>query len=248
MFGSSSDLVDYQSSPILKDDFLNSSNEVQNKNQELLSNKLPLSNNDKTETNNEVKKIILDLFDDSLEPFKLTQEEINKNNNKEKKLDEKQVCKLVYDDTEQLSKIETVQESLLKIELKNEKNLEIESVSKELTGIKPISDEEVKGINVIEVVENKLKSITQNTTLSKKSKSLFDDDDDDLFSLKSEKVKKSSFNNIFDSDNEFEFNQKFTKKNSIKTESIFGDDSDDDLFSTSSKSSASNLPSQKPNG
>lgn len=81
------------------------------------------------------------------------------------------------------------------------------------------------------------------------SSSLFDDDDSDFFSLKSKKEKNlPSSSNIFDSDDELDFSQSFAKKNLAKTKSIFGDDSDDDLFSTPSKPSTSNLPPQKPIG
>jgi len=244
LFGSSSDLINYENSSILNDDLIDSSNNVQNENQESLNNKSLFNINDnKTETNKKVNKLISDLFDDDLNPFELTQEEINTKNGKEMKFDDNVTeSKLIYN--EQIPKIKKIPDNHMEIESKNEKNSEIESVIPH-NEIKLKYDKEIK-VNVIEAEENKSKSITQSITLSKKSNTLFDDDDEDLFSPTYEKVKKSS-SNIFDSDDEFEFKQKFTKKNFVKTDSIFGDDSDDDLFSTSSKPSNS-LASQKPNG
>lgn len=228
MFSSTSDLVDYQNSSILDDDVPDSLNKVQYEIQEPLNSKLCIIDNE-TETNNGAKKNILDLFEDDSNLFESCQEEITKNDyctdNKQKTFDDNQF-ESVYD---QLSEIQSLHQKLLKVEPSIKKQSEIETINEKQQEIEPIHNKKDKSENVIEIEENK-------------SNSLFDDDD--IFSSKSEKVKKSSFN-IFDSDDEFEFNQKFTKKTLIKANSIFGDDSDDDLFSTSSKPSTSNLHSSK---
>lgn len=242
---STSDLVDYQNSPILDDIVSDSLNIVQNVIQEPLHSII----DKKTETSNGAKKNILDLFDDDSNLFESCQEEITRKvystNNEQQAFCENQFeSKSV---NEQLPEIESIHKKLLKVEPSNKKQSEIETINEKQQEIEPIHNKKDKSENVIEIEENKSNSITKNTMLSKKSISLFDDDHDDIFSSKSEKVKKSS-SNIFDSDDEFEFNQKFTKKPSIKTNSIFGDDSDDDLFSSSSKPSTSNFNSQKPIG
>lgn len=228
---SKSDVVDHESTPILHKD----NSEVQNKLQAQSNNKLFASNdgdiNDKKEISKEnKKKSILDLFDDDSDPF----ESDKKDNDKiEIRKGEKQLeSKLLIG---QLSDI-----------LVNKKLPEIEAVSKKVPETKPKHDKQVKNLNVEGIEGNNSKPITQSTKLPIESNSLFDDDKD-LFPLKSEKVNKPS-SNIFDSDDEFEFNHTFTKKKSVKTKSIFGDDSDDDLFSTPSKLVSSNLSNQKPIG
>lgn len=218
LFGSTSDLVDYQSSPILNADF---PSKLQNKIQEQFNNKLIVTNDDqmyegseKMETNHNVKKqTVLDLFDDdSNEESK--RQNIHKNNEE----------KIFY---EMPSKSKFV----------HNEYAENKSSFKQVIGIEVCST--VKELKEIESTS------TQNTKLSRKSNSLFVDDDD-LFSSKTEKVKKIS--NLFDSDDECEFNQNFSKKTSLKTHSIFSDDSDDDLFSSTSKSSIISSPVQKPIG
>lgn len=244
LFSSTSDLIDYQSSPILNDNVSDSLNIVQNVIQEPLNSII----DNKTEKNNEAKKNILDLFDDDSNLFESRQEEITRKdyctNNEQAFCENQFESKSV---NEQLPEIESVHQKLLKAESSNKKQSEIETINEKQQEIESIHNKKDKSENVIEIEENKSTFITKNTMLPKTSISLFDDDHDDIFSSKSEKVKKSS-SNIFDSDDEFEFNQKFTKKTSIKTNSIFGDDSDDDLFSSSSKPATSNLNSQKPIG
>lgn len=220
LFGSTSDLVAYQSSPILNaTDF---PSKLQNKIQGQSNNKLIVTNDDqmyegskKTETNYKLKnQTVLDLFDDdSIEELK--KQNIHKDN-KEKIFDEKpSECKLVH-----------------------KEYAENKSSFKQVKGMETCP-------TVKELKENESAS-TQNTQLSRKSNSLFVDDDD-LFSLKTEKVKKIS-SNLFNSDDECEFNQNFSKKTSLKTHSIFSDDSDDDLFSSTSKSSTISSSVQKSSG
>lgn len=232
------DFVDYKSSPILQEDNL----EVQNKIQAQPSSKLFAANDDtinvKKEKNNEIKrKSVLDLFDDDSDPFETLTEDKNikdfpdDNISILMKIDEKKSeSKLLID--EQHSDI-----------VVNEKQSKIESGNKKLPETESQHDKLVKALNEEKIEENDTKLITQSTITPNKSNSLFDDEED-LFSVKSKKVLKSS-SNIFDSDDEFDFSHKFTKKNSVKTTSIFGDDSDDDLFSTPSKSTNSNLSNQK---
>lgn len=248
LFGSTSDLIDYQSSPILYDDVADSLNVVQNKIQASSNNNSLFTNNEKNseiiETNHKTKKNILDLFDDESDPFESSQEEVCDNNNEKsisanKHLEFKTVNK-------QCSEVESIDKKQLDIESVIVKPLEIEVVKKNITNIESVHGKQVEISNIKKVEENKF--VTQNVVVSKKLNSLFDDDDDDdLFFQKSKKTKKTS-SNIFDSDDELDFSQKFTKTNLAKTKSLFGDDSDDDLFSTPNKTSASNLPSRKPIG
>ncbi|VVC34084.1 FAM21/CAPZIP domain [Cinara cedri] len=223
LFSSTSDLVDHQSSSILNvTDF---SNELQYKIQESFDTKL-ITNNDKIYegseqilTNNKVKKqAVLNLFDDDSNLFESRQKETKKTNEDKDK------------------KEQIFHEGLSESKLIHKEHTENElPLDKQVKAI--VEDQTVK-----EVIENESTS-NQNTKLSRKSNYLFDDNDD-IFSSKTEKVKKTS--SLFDSDDEFEFSQKFTKKTMLKTNSIFGDDSDDDLFSSTNKLSASNLPLQKP--
>jgi len=271
LFVSTSNLVDYQSSPILNDGITDtdSSNEVNKKVLEPLDNKSIVANDDKMYENNEKmetktelkKKSFSDLFDDDSDSHESIQQEFDtKNSDDNKKITvNAQLSESNKSVQEQLPVIESVHEKLLVNETLKEKQPEpepmkgiqpnIESVNEKLPEIEPICEKQVKTFNVNELQENKSKSLISNTLLSKKSNSLFDDDDDDddIFSRKSGKVNKPS-SNIFDSDDELEFNQTFSKHKSDKTKSIFGDDSDDDLFNTPSKPSGKNLTSQKPIG
>lgn len=216
------DFVDYKSSPILQEDNL----EVQNKTQRLSNSKLFVANeeklNVKEEINNEVKKkSTLDLFDDDSDPFETETEDTKS----EDFIDENIKIKIG-----QHSDIVVNEEQPI-IESENKKSIKNESKQDKLT------------LNVEEIEGNSSKLVPQSTILSIKSNSLFDDEED-LFSVKSEKAIKPS-SNIFDSDDEFEFNHKFTKKNPVETKSIFGDDSDDDLFNTPSKSATGSLFNRK---
>lgn len=267
LFVSTSNLVDYQSSPILNDGITDtdSSNEVKKKILEPFNNKSLVDNDNKMYENSEIveiktelkKKTFLDLFDDDSDPESFQQEFDAKNSNDIKKLTlDEQLLETNKSVQEQLPVIESVHEKLLEtkpvIEIQpeivsvKEKQPEAESINEKLPEIEPMCEIQVKAFNVKELHENKSKSLISNTSLPKKSNSLFDDDDDDdIFSQKSGKVNKPS-SNIFDSDDEFEFNQTFAKKKSDKTKSIFGDDSDDDLFNTPCKPAGSNLTSNKP--
>jgi len=221
LFSSTSDIVDYQASPILNDNEKNTSNE---------------DKESKKENN------VLNLFSDDSDSFESIQEEISRNDcfidNKTKILERKlSTSELVQ---KQLPKIEPLYEKQLGIEAVNDIQPEIKSSNEILLNIEPVHYTQVKDSD-FKLDENKSKSTSKNTKLSKNLNSLFDDDKDDIF-YKSDKNKNHS-SNIFDSDDELEFNQKFTKKNLDKTKSIFGDDSDEDLFSTPSKSPASNLQS-----
>jgi len=266
LFASTSNLFDYQSSPILNDGITDtdSSNEIKKKILEPLDNKSFVANDDKMYENNEKmetktelkKKFFSDLFDDDSDPHESIQQEFdtkNSDDNKKITVDAQllEPNKLVQ---AQLPVIESVHEKLLVNEKQPEpepiKGIQpnIEPVNEKLPEIEPICEIQVKASNVNELQENKSKSVISNTLLSQKSNSLFDDDDDDdIFSRKSGKVNKPS-SNIFDSDDELEFNQTFSKHKSDKTKSIFGDDSDDDLFNTPSKPSGSKLTSRKPIG
>ncbi|XP_060853980.1 WASH complex subunit 2 [Rhopalosiphum padi] len=262
LFVSTSDLVDYQSSPILNNDITvsDSSNEVKNKIQASINDKLLAANNNKTDVISDKleskNELIKHLFDDDSDSSESIQQEFDKKDNDNKKiiLGEK-LLESNKSVQEQLPVIESVHKKLQQNEPVKEKQLEtkplkgkqpkIELINDEISEIDPIFETQVKAYSVKELEENKSK--ISNTSLPHKSNSLFDDDDDDddLFSRKSGKTNKLS-SNLFDSDDEFEFNKKFTKKNSDKTKSIFGDDSDDDLFNTPNKPSGSNLTSQKP--
>jgi len=280
LFVSTSNLVDYQSSPILNDGITDtdSSDEVKQKILEPLNNKSFVANDnkmyencEKIETKTKIKKISFsDLFDDDSDPTESFQQEFDtKDSNDSKKitLDEQllESNKSIQEQNpvnelavyEKLLENEPVKEILPEVISSNEKpeaeslkeiQPEIESINEKLPEIHPISEIQVKTSNVNKLQENKSKSLISNNLLPQKSNSLFDDDDDDdIFSRKSGKVSKPS-SNIFDSDDELEFNPKFVKQKSDKTKSIFGDDSDDDLFNTPSKPSGSNLTSQKPIG
>jgi len=282
LFVSTSNLVDYQSSPILNDDITDtdSSNEVNknilepfNKNSFVANDNKMNENCEKTETKNELKKISFsDLFDDDSDPLESFQREFDAT-------DSNDTIKITLDE-QLLESNKSVQKQNLEIESVHEKLLENEpvkdiqpevasfnkkpeaqsikeiqsevlSTSEKHPEIDPISEIQVKTCHVEKLQENKFKSLISNNLLPQKSNSLFDDDDDDddddIFSQKSGKVNKPS-SNIFDSDDEFEFNPKFVKKKSDKTKSIFGDDSDDELFNTPSKPSGSNLTFKKPIG
>lgn len=277
LYVSTSNLVDYQSSSILNNNITDtdSSNEVKNEIHKPFNDKsLAANGNDNTIYGNIEKieseyKLMKNLFDEDSDPsIQQELDEKDSNDNKEIILGDK-LLESNISVQEQLPVIESVHKKLLENEpvkekqpetepVKDkqpetepikEKQPEIESVNEKLMDIEPIGETQVKTFNVKELEENKSKFMISNTLLTHKSNSLFDDDDDDdyLFSRKSDKVNKPS-SNIFDSDDEFEFKQKFTKKNSDKTKSIFGDDSDDDLFNTPKKPSGSNLTSQKPIG
>lgn len=232
------DYVDYKSSPILQEDKL----EVQNETQVQPNTKLFAANdkkmNVKKEINNEViKKSTLDLFDDDSDPFETMTEDKN--------------IKDFLDDDIEIEIGEKKLESKLLVDqhsdiVINEKHSKIESENKKLPETGSKDDKQVKALSIEEVEENDSKLTNQSIILHTKSNSLFDDEED-LFSVKSEKVIKPS-SNIFDSDDEFEFNHTFTKKHPVKTKSIFGDDSDDDLFSSPSKSATSYLSNQKQTG
>ncbi|XP_015373748.1 PREDICTED: WASH complex subunit FAM21 [Diuraphis noxia] len=259
LFVSTSNLVDYQSSPILNDNITDtdSSNEVKKNILEPFNTKSFVDNDykiyensEKTKTKTELeKKSFSDLFDydsDPLESFQQEFDSIDSNNTKKFTPDE-QLLESNKSIQEQNLEIEPVHEKLLENKSIKEIQPEVLSTSKKLPKIDPISEIQVKTCNVENLQENKSKSPTSNNLLPQKYNSLFDDDDDDddIFSQKSGKVNKPT-SNIFDSDDEFEFNSKFVKKKSDKTKSIFDDDSDDDLFNTSSKPSGSNLTSKKP--
>lgn len=262
LFVSTSNLVDYQSSTMLNDAITDtdSSNEVKEKIPEPLDNKSFVANDNKMYENNEkteiktelIKKSFSDLFDDNSDPSESIEQEFDtKDNNENKKiaLDDQQL-KSNISVQEQLPVIESVHKKLLMNETLTEKQPKPEPIKGIQPKIEPICEIQDKAFNVNELQENKSKSLISNTLLSQKSNSLFDDDDDDdddIFSRKSGKVKKPS-SNIFDSDDELEFNHTFSKHKSDKTKSIFGDDSDDDLFDIPSKPSGSNLTSQKPIG
>lgn len=244
LFGSTSDLVDYQSSPILNDDVTDSINIIQNKIQASFNDNSLFKNNEKNsgikEGDHKTKQNILDLFDDDSDPFE-SQEEVSDNNDKKHILNNK------HSEFKTVNKLCSEVESVDKKYPANKsvivKPLEIEVVEEKVTNIESVCNNQVEISSIKEVEENK--SVTQNIVIPKKLNSLFDDDDDDnLFFQKSKKTKKSS-SNIFDSDDELDFSQKFTKTKLAKTKSLFGDDSDDDLFSTPNKPSASNLPSGK---
>lgn len=232
------DFVDNKSSPMLQKDNL----EVQNNTQTQPSSKLVEATDDminvKTEKNNEIKKkSVLELFDDDSDPFETMTEDKN--------------IKDFLDDKIEIQIGENKLESKLLIDQHSDnavtkKEPKIESENKNLPETESKHNKLVKALNVEDIEKNDPKLITQSTILPTKSNSLFNDEED-LFSVTSEKVIKSS-SNIFDSDDEFEFSHKFTKKTPVKTKSIFGDDSDDDLFSTPSKPSTSNLSNQKQMG
>lgn len=278
LFVSTSNLVDYQSSPILNDGITDtdSSNEVEKKIFEPFNNKSFVANdskmyenNEKPETKTELKKkSFLDLFDEDSDPSESIQQEFDSKDSNKKITSDEQLLESNKSAQEQFPVIESVHEQRLENEPFKKKQPEvvsikekqpepepikgiqpeIESVNEKLPEIEQICEIQVKAFNVNELQENKSKSLISNTLLSQKSNSLFDDDDDDdIFSQKSRKVNKPS-SNIFDSDDELEFNQTFSKHKSDKTKSIFGDDSDDDLFNTPSKPSRSSLTSQKPIG
>ncbi|XP_025195311.1 uncharacterized protein MAL13P1.304 [Melanaphis sacchari] len=249
LFVSTSNLDDYQSSPILNNECtdVDSSNEVKNK---------IVENDEKIESKNKLTK---NLFDDDLDQSKSIQQEFDKkdsNYNKNIILSEEllesnksvqEQLPVIESNHKKLLENEPVKEKQLETELIKKKQPEIDSINEKVSEIERTHETQVKVFSMKELEENKSKSMISNTLLLQKSNSLFDDDDDDdddLFSRKSGKVNKT-ISNIFDSDDEFEFNQKFTKKNSDKTKSIFGDDSDDDLFNTPKKPSGSNLTSQK---
>lgn len=259
LFVSTSNLVDYQSSPILNYDITdtNSSNEVNknilepfNKNSFVANDNKMNENCEKPETKNELKKkSFSDLFDDDSDPLESFQREFDaKDSNDSIKITlAEQLLESNKSVQKQNLEIESVHEKLPENEPVKEIQPEVVSFN-EKTEIDPINEIQVKTCNVENLKENKSKSLISNNLLPQKSNSLFDDDDDDdIFSQKSGKVNKPS-SNIFDSDDEFEFNPKFVKKKSDKTKSIFGDDSDDDLFNTPSKPSGSNLTFQKPIG
>lgn len=262
LFGSTSDLVNYPvGSPILNDSVVDSSKEIRKEIQipfDSTNNDTIYENNKKPEINEESKKKILDLFDEDSDLFKSTQEKAEKKydsyNDKKNILDEKLLeSNLAHENVsdivqisvhEQNLKIESTYQKHSKIEHINEKQLEKseEQIKTEtLSEIQSICDKEVLASDVNKLEKNLSKLTIQNEKLSKKSNSLFDDDEDDIFSSKPDKLKGTS-SNIFDSNDEFDFKQKFTKNKSIK--SIFDDESDDDLFSISSNP-ISNLPSKK---
>lgn len=287
LFVSTSNLVDYQSSPILNDNITDtdSSNEVKKKIQAPFNNKLlPANDNkmyenrEKMETKNEFKKqFFLDLFDDNSDPCESIQQKFDRkdSNDNQNIIFGEQLLQSNKSVQEKLPVIESVHEKLPENEPIKEKQPEILSVKVEQPEIKPFKgiqsdiesvneklpeievaheklsefETQVNVFNVNDLEETKSKSMISNTSLSQKSKSLFDDNDNDndLFSQKTGNVNKLS-SNIFDSDDEFEFTHKFSKKKSDKTKSIFGDDSDDDLFNSPSKPSGSNLTSKKPIG
>lgn len=229
---SSSDVVDYKSSPLLNDDGLDSCNKVYNESQIPLNKELSDNINEtveKVDENNKTeKKMSLDLFDDLDETESIKKEMSTKNyyNKRENALNEEQ----------------------LKFQTLNEKQLDINPVNEKLPKIESTNEKQPKNdrcLDINKLKENKSKSLTQNITmLNKESSSIFSDDEDNIFSPKSEKVKKP-LSNLFDSDEEFDFKQTFSKKNVVKVNSIFGDDSDDDLFSTPSKPTASSSSFQK---
>lgn len=232
LFGSTPDLVNNQSSPILNDDVTDSLSKAQNEIQ-VPSNDMLFVTDEKLES----KTNILNLFDDDSDSFESSHEEKSTSDVKEKILDEKQPeFKIVHT---KFPEVESLDKPLIETAINK---LDIKSVHKTLPNIEPTNENQVPDIKKI-----KSKTATQSIVFPKKSNSLFDDDDDVLFSPKSEKAKVSS-SNIFDSDDELEFSQKFTKKSLAKAKSIFDDDSDEDLFSTPSKPSTSQLPSRKPIG
>lgn len=235
LFGSASDLVDYQSSPILNDNNTDSFGKAQNEIQVPSNNILSAMDEKIDEKLETKKKNILNLFDDDSDPFELSHGEKSRSDIKKKTLDEK----------EPEFKVESIDNPQPFVEPAiNE--LETESVHKTLPNVKPVKENQVAETINQEKIESNF--TTQNTAaLAEKSNSLFDNGN--LFSPKS----KVSSSNIFDSDedDEVEFDQKFNKKSLAKSKSIFDDDSDeDDLFNTPSKPSASNncLSSQKPIG
>lgn len=243
LFGSTSDLVDYESSPILYDDATDSMNEVQNKIQASSNDNSLFMNNEKNseikEVNHKTKKNILDLFDNDSDPFESLQEEASDNNDEKNIFDNKHSeFKIVNKQCSEVESVDKIQPVLKSVIVKP---LEIEVVQEKVTNNESVHNNQVEISSIKEVEVNK--STTQNVVIPNKLNSLFDDDDDDLFFQKSKKTKKTS--NIFDSDDELDFSQKFTKTNLANTTSLFGDDSDDDLFSTPNKSSPSHLPSGK---
>lgn len=264
LFGSTSDLADYNSDSKLNDHVTDSTNEVQNKIQTPINKKLQVTpsfddklykNNETTETNNEIKKnTSLDLFDDDSDPFESFHDEMSKevchNDNKENSLDKERLeFNLAHDKFLEIKSVNEKQPDIIE-QSKNELEEEKPKIEPAYEEIEPIGNQVVKQVDIKELEEEKSTFTTTNTTntkSSKKSNSLFDEDNDDLFSPDPKKINKPS-SNIFDSDDEFEFNQTFSKKSLDKSKSIFGDDSDDDLFSTPSKPLESNFTSKKPIG
>lgn len=261
LFGSTSDLTDYKSSSNLNDHVIDSTNEVQSKIQNPISNKSTVPFDDKlyksdetTETNNKIKTNSgLNLFDDDSDPFESFQDETSKkvchSDGKEKLLSDKEQLdfNLAHDQFLEIKSVSEKQpdvEEQSKTELKDEK-LKVELAYEE---IEPMCDTIFKELDVKKLEEKKSTSTSAITKSSKKSNSLFDKANDDLFSPNSMKVNKPS-SNIFDSDDEFEFEQPICRKSLGKSKLIFSDDSDDDdLFSSSSKPLETNLTFQKPIG
>ena len=140
LFGSTSNLVDYQSSPILNDVITDteSSNEVKKKFQAPFNNNLLAANDNKMYENSEKigtkdelkKKNILDLFDGDSDPSDSIQQEFDKNdsNNSKKLTFSDQSLESNKSIEEQLPVIESVHEKLIKNEPVKEKQPEIVSV------------------------------------------------------------------------------------------------------------------------
>ncbi|XP_050441467.1 WASH complex subunit 2-like [Adelges cooleyi] len=184
--------------------------------------------------NNTASTLFVADDDDSDDLFGLPKTQHTNNNKNESETESKvqQVEPKTYSEETPKNEVSSV--------ISDDENDDIVNTDKTNKQSEIIQEEKIEKLDV-------KKSETKSTTKKYDLLLSADDDDDNIFLSKS-KIVKPTTSNLFDSDDDLDFDQKApgkSKKDLAKSKSLFGDDSDDDLF-TNKTTTPSKFTSKKP--